>query len=149
MYVYIIIIQPPSFFQYHFWLPAISCLALGIWKKRYSISRSLHKQHGTRSSQPSSYAVLSTGLSPAPPAQPDPRAGPSRCTACRKRVGLTGFNCRCGNMFCSVHRYSDKHECAFDYRANGKDAIAKANPVVKVEKLDKIQGSWKKCFLFW
>nr|XP_043610381.1 zinc finger A20 and AN1 domain-containing stress-associated protein 8 [Erigeron canadensis] len=67
-----------------------------------------------------------------------PAAGPSRCTTCRKRVGLTGFNCRCGHVFCSVHRYSDKHDCQFDYRATAKDAIAKANPVVKAEKLDKI-----------
>ncbi|GMP62572.1 hypothetical protein CsSME_00024627 [Camellia sinensis var. sinensis] len=41
---------------------------------------------------------------------------PNRCSACRKRVGLTGFNCRCGNLFCAVHRYSDKHDCPFDYR---------------------------------
>jgi len=67
-----------------------------------------------------------------------PKQGPNRCTACKKRVGLTGFNCRCGNLFCSVHRYSDKHECPFDYRTAGRDAIAKANPVVKAEKLDKI-----------
>ncbi|XP_024958940.1 zinc finger A20 and AN1 domain-containing stress-associated protein 2-like [Cynara cardunculus var. scolymus] len=38
----------------------------------------------------------------------------------------------------SVHRYSDKHDCPFDYRTTAKDAIAKANPVVKAEKLEKI-----------
>ncbi|KAK1412903.1 hypothetical protein QVD17_34498 [Tagetes erecta] len=69
---------------------------------------------------------------------PEVKAGPSRCSTCRKRVGLTGFNCKCGNLFCSAHRYSDKHECPFDYRSAGRDAIAKANPVVKAEKLDKI-----------
>lgn len=67
-----------------------------------------------------------------------PKQGPNRCTTCKKRVGLTGFNCRCGHLFCSIHRYSDKHECPFDYRTAGRDAIAKANPVVKAEKLDKI-----------
>jgi hypothetical protein len=66
------------------------------------------------------------------------KANPNRCGTCRKRVGLTGFNCRCGNTFCSVHRYSDKHGCTYDYQASGKDAIAKANPVVKAEKLGKI-----------
>lgn len=64
--------------------------------------------------------------------------GPNRCSTCRKRVGLTGFNCKCGNIFCSVHRYSDKHECPFDYRTAAQDAIAKANPLVKADKLDKI-----------
>ncbi|KAE8725157.1 Zinc finger A20 and AN1 domain-containing stress-associated protein 8 [Hibiscus syriacus] len=53
--------------------------------------------------------------------------------------GMTSrFNCKCGNLFCAAHRYSDKHECPFDYRAAGRDAIAKANPVVRAEKLDKI-----------
>lgn len=64
--------------------------------------------------------------------------GPNRCNTCRKRVGLTGFTCRCGNLFCAMHRYSDKHNCPFDYRTAGRDAIAKANPVVKAEKLDRI-----------
>lgn len=66
------------------------------------------------------------------------KQGPNRCISCKKRVGLTGFSCRCGNLFCSSHRYSDKHECPFDYHTAARDAIAKANPVVKAEKLDKI-----------
>ncbi|KAG9448446.1 hypothetical protein H6P81_008411 [Aristolochia fimbriata] len=66
------------------------------------------------------------------------KEGPNRCNSCRKRVGLTGFTCRCGNIFCALHRYSDKHSCPFDYRTAARDAIAKANPVVKAEKLDKI-----------
>ncbi|XP_073304457.1 zinc finger A20 and AN1 domain-containing stress-associated protein 4-like [Primulina huaijiensis] len=66
------------------------------------------------------------------------KEGPSRCGTCKKRVGLAGFNCRCGNVFCGLHHYSDKHECPFDYRAEAQDAIAKANPIIKAEKLDKI-----------
>ena len=42
------------------------------------------------------------------------KVGPNRCCSCRKRVGLTGFNCRCGNLYCADHRYPDKHECSFD-----------------------------------
>uniref|UniRef100_A0ACD5Z5H6 Uncharacterized protein n=1 Tax=Avena sativa TaxID=4498 RepID=A0ACD5Z5H6_AVESA len=78
------------------------------------------------------------GTSEAVVVSPKRKEGPNRCSTCRKRVGLTGFNCRCGNMFCSLHRYSDKHDCQFDYRTAARDAIAKANPVVKAEKLDKI-----------
>lgn len=66
------------------------------------------------------------------------KQAPNRCVSCRKRVGLTGFKCRCGGTFCSTHRYSEKHECSFDYRTAGRDAIAKANPVVKAEKIEKI-----------
>lgn len=67
-----------------------------------------------------------------------PVAAANRCNFCSKKVGLTGFKCRCGHMFCSQHRYSDKHNCVFDYKSAGQDAIAKANPVVKADKIDKI-----------
>lgn len=66
------------------------------------------------------------------------KQAPNRCMSCRKRVGLIGFRCRCGGTFCSVHRYSEKHECSFDYQTAGRDAIAKSNPVVKAEKIEKI-----------
>jgi len=62
----------------------------------------------------------------------------NRCSFCRKRVGLTGFKCRCEHTFCSIHRYSDKHNCVFDYKGAAQDAIAKANPVVKADKIEKI-----------
>lgn len=62
----------------------------------------------------------------------------NRCGFCRKRVGLTGFKCKCGETFCSVHRYSEKHDCVFNYKSTGRDAIAKANPVVKADKIEKI-----------
>lgn len=69
----------------------------------------------------------------------NPEDRPSnRCNLCKKRVGLTGFKCRCGQTFCSLHRYSDKHNCVFDYKGAGQDAIARANPVVKADKVDKI-----------
>ncbi|XP_058007944.1 zinc finger A20 and AN1 domain-containing stress-associated protein 8-like [Hevea brasiliensis] len=66
------------------------------------------------------------------------KAGPTRCSTCKKRIGLTGYNCHCGNIFCSIHRYLDKHGCTYDYQAAARDAIAKANPIVKSKKLDKI-----------
>ncbi|CAO2831775.1 unnamed protein product [Amaranthus hypochondriacus] len=80
---------------------------------------------------------VSTDSSLGQPSEPK-KSGPNRCLTCRKRVGLTGFSCRCGNLFCAAHRYSDKHDCQFDYQAAAQSAIAKANPVIKAEKLDKI-----------
>lgn len=62
---------------------------------------------------------------------------PNRCGLCRKRVGLTGFKCRCENLYCALHRYSDKHNCTFDYKAAGQEAIAKANPLVVADKVVK------------
>ncbi|MCL7046581.1 hypothetical protein MKW94_014442 [Papaver nudicaule] len=69
-------------------------------------------------------------------ASPAVAAKPSRCLTCRKRVGLTGFKCKCGITFCSTHRYPEQHGCTFDYKAVGRDAITKANPIVKAEKLE-------------
>lgn len=62
----------------------------------------------------------------------------SRCHICKKKVGLTGFMCRCGGLYCGLHRYSDKHECTFDYKELAQQQIRKANPVIVGEKINKI-----------
>jgi len=62
----------------------------------------------------------------------------NRCYSCRKKVGLTGFECRCGGLYCGIHRYSDKHNCTFDYKADAREQLTKANPVVVGEKIKKI-----------
>ena len=51
---------------------------------------------------------------------------------------FAGFECRCGGLFCSIHRYSDKHECNFDYKELGAEEIRKSNPVVVAKKVQKI-----------
>ncbi|EEF33629.1 zinc finger A20 and AN1 domain-containing stress-associated protein 4 [Ricinus communis] len=63
---------------------------------------------------------------------------PNRCFVCRKRVGLTGFRCRCESMFCGAHRYPEKHNCTFDFKKIGREEIARANPLVVAQKLHKI-----------
>ncbi|MCL4123683.1 UNVERIFIED_CONTAM: hypothetical protein GTU68_012277 [Idotea baltica] len=62
----------------------------------------------------------------------------NKCQTCKKKVGLTGFTCRCGGLYCSVHRYSNEHRCTFDYRELGAEEIRRNNPVVKGEKIQKI-----------
>ena len=62
---------------------------------------------------------------------------------CKSRYSLCliyfkGFTCRCGGLFCSIHRYSDKHECNFDYKELGAEEIRKSNPVVVAKKVQKI-----------
>jgi len=58
----------------------------------------------------------------------------NRCFSCRKKVGLTGCECRCGEIFCGLHRYSDKHNCTFDYKTDGRKRLAQENPVIVGEK---------------
>ncbi|RVW13974.1 Zinc finger A20 and AN1 domain-containing stress-associated protein 5 [Vitis vinifera] len=60
------------------------------------------------------------------------------CSKCKRKLGLIGFRYRCGKMFCSNHRYSDRHECRFDYKAAGRAMIAKENPVVKPARILKV-----------
>ncbi|XP_046906894.1 AN1-type zinc finger protein 6 [Hypomesus transpacificus] len=67
-----------------------------------------------------------------------PKAKKNRCFTCRKKVGLTGFDCRCGHVFCGMHRYSDIHNCTFDYKADAAEKIRKENPVIVGEKIQKI-----------
>jgi predicted nucleic acid binding AN1-type Zn finger protein len=63
---------------------------------------------------------------------------PNRCASCRKKVGLLGFPCRCGGMFCSLHRYAEKHACDFDFKTADREKIAKNNPLVVAAKINKI-----------
>ncbi|KAF6775396.1 hypothetical protein AHF37_05164 [Paragonimus kellicotti] len=62
-----------------------------------------------------------------------------RCDICRKRVGPAGgYSCRCEGVFCSLHRYSDAHNCSYDYRRAGQEDIRRSNPQVVCSKLPKI-----------
>lgn len=75
--------------------------------------------------------------SPSAP-QPPVQADPSRCMSCSKKIGLTAFKCRCGYSYCNSHRYSDQHDCPFDYKKMGREQVAKANPLVQAQKIEKI-----------
>jgi len=62
----------------------------------------------------------------------------NKCGSCRKKVGLLGFSCRCGGMFCSNHRHSNDHNCTFDYKTYNKEILAEKNVKCIGDKLDKI-----------
>jgi len=38
------------------------------------------------------------------------------CATCNKKLKITDVECRCGLRLCSDHRYTDRHECTFDYK---------------------------------
>jgi predicted nucleic acid binding AN1-type Zn finger protein len=75
-----------------------------------------------------------------PSTTPDPPTCHSRCTveSCRKRLGLTGFTCKCGSSFCGTHRQPEDHSCGFDHKGHGRIRIASENPTVTGSKLNKI-----------
>lgn len=61
-----------------------------------------------------------------------------RCFCCHKKVGLLGFECRCGFVFCASHRHQDDHNCTFDYAAFDRERLAKANQKVEAAKVEKL-----------
>ncbi|KAI4373583.1 hypothetical protein MLD38_011696 [Melastoma candidum] len=88
--------------------------------------------------EPSSTAAPSEGAQEEEPRTVAVPGSANRCCSCRRRVGLTGFRCRCGFTFCGTHRYPELHSCRFDFKSLGREEIKKANPVVKADKLHKI-----------
>jgi hypothetical protein len=71
-------------------------------------------------------------------ASPEPCSkGPSRCQHCRKKVGLTGFKCKCGLLFCGQHRYAEVHACTFDYKTSERAKLAESNPLVQADKVQR------------
>ncbi|CAJ0584324.1 unnamed protein product, partial [Mesorhabditis spiculigera] len=67
-----------------------------------------------------------------------PMAKKNRCQECKKRVGLTGFSCRCGGMYCAEHRYDNAHDCKFDYKTMEREQLRKDHPAVVSEKIQRI-----------
>ena len=53
-------------------------------------------------------------------------------------MGLAWLKCRYGSTSCRLHRYRETHNCSFDFKVSRRDAFAKANPVVKSDKLDRL-----------
>ncbi len=45
------------------------------------------------------------------------------CLLMRMQVGLTGFKCRCGFIFCGPHRLAEAHQCDFDWKATGEPPV--------------------------
>ncbi|KAI3952860.1 hypothetical protein MKW92_050166 [Papaver armeniacum] len=59
----------------------------------------------------------------------------NRCFSCNKKLGLIAIKCKCGPVFCSAHRYPEKHSCDFNYKGVGRESLAKLNPQVKADKM--------------
>ena len=64
----------------------------------------------------------------------------NKCYSCSKKTGLLGFSCRCGNNFCSKHRYPEEHKCSIIQNTIKEqiENIKKMNPVVIAKKIEII-----------
>ena len=63
-----------------------------------------------------------------------------RCGICRQKCNLICFECKCGGIFCSVHRYTHSHNCTYieQKTQDKKKEIEKNNPKVGCDKVHKI-----------
>lgn len=63
-----------------------------------------------------------------------------RCLVCKKRLSIaTIHNCQCGGVFCAPHRYSEVHNCQYDYSKEWLTQLKNANPpAYNFPKLPKI-----------
>lgn len=59
-----------------------------------------------------------------------------KCQVCKKKLGLLGFDCRCGHVFCSGHRHPDQHVCSVDYKEIGRDRLRRDNEAVVADKIE-------------
>jgi len=58
-----------------------------------------------------------------------------RCKSCKKKIGLLGFQCLCGDAFCGTHRYPEMHVCKIDWKKIDREVLIKQNPLCIGDKL--------------
>lgn len=62
-----------------------------------------------------------------------------RCAQCNKKLGVCeGIECRCQQLFCSLHRYPAEHHCQFNFVHLDASIISRSVGHGHFEKLDKI-----------
>eukprot|EP00827_Trimyema_finlayi_P000755 TRINITY_DN1208_c0_g1_i5.p3 TRINITY_DN1208_c0_g1~~TRINITY_DN1208_c0_g1_i5.p3 ORF type:complete len:170 (+),score=59.17 TRINITY_DN1208_c0_g1_i5:64-573(+) len=60
------------------------------------------------------------------------------CSLCKKKVGYLGFQCKCDELFCNLHRQPEKHNCKFDFKNFEKQKLKQNLIQVKGEKLEQM-----------
>ena len=60
------------------------------------------------------------------------------CPVCQKRLKLTAIKCKCNNYYCNIHKYSDMHDCSYNYISAAQDIIKKNNPKIISTKVNNI-----------
>lgn len=62
----------------------------------------------------------------------------TRCKACRSKVGLVGFECKCGHTYCTSHRFPDTHDCQFDHKTEDRKHLTLENQKIVAQKVAAI-----------
>ena len=61
----------------------------------------------------------------------------NRCShkSCGTKLGLLGFDCRCGAKFCGTHRFPDEHNCTHDFKKEGQAHLTRQLEACVADKL--------------
>jgi hypothetical protein len=62
----------------------------------------------------------------------------NRCWTCNKKIGLTGFECKCGLFYCGVHRSENAHDCKFNFAAVVNLQLVASLPLIAADKVIKL-----------
>jgi AN1-type zinc finger and ubiquitin domain-containing protein 1 len=58
----------------------------------------------------------------------------ARCSMCNKKVPLASqFPCKCGNMYCTAHRFPEEHSCSNDYKKEAREKMEHFKPVIALK----------------
>ena len=61
-----------------------------------------------------------------------------RCGCCSKKLMLSHLGCsKCGTRYCDSHRLPELHACPHDFKKEGQALLAKQNPRVVGDKLER------------
>jgi len=61
-----------------------------------------------------------------------------RCWACSKKIGLIQFPCKCGGIYCSVHRADSTHNCSYDYKIEQKNHLSTNMVKLMTKKVEEV-----------
>lgn len=63
----------------------------------------------------------------------------SRCSQCKKKLGIQEYKCKCEKIFCINHLHFMEHNCEYDYKVNEINLLKeKMNVGILREKIEKI-----------
>jgi len=42
---------------------------------------------------------------------------------CNKKLKLSDLKCKCNKIFCMMHKFSESHNCKYDYRSDSNKVL--------------------------
>ena len=62
----------------------------------------------------------------------------NKCAHCRKKLGMMAFECKCGKMFCILHKDPEAHNCTYDFKGKSRERLGEQLVKVVADKVTAI-----------